>query len=300
MCPFTSARHVLCHQPRSNPLNHAFLCCTISGFSNSKAPTELRHAIRERYTTLLLIKDVKFVDVLAFDALTSMSNLLAESTTVFCTLYGLLWTTETSDCMHRFISPMLASLPYIIRAWQCYLTWYKAGNRPQLINLGKYCAVLPVLWLPVMKYSSTVHMLDMTPVQVAYDRWIDGVWLYAVIIYTAYTFTWDVFMDWGLAWPDATAPVLLRSRLMYSRVWYYYAAMIVNLVLRMCWTLRLSPQLQKHASADAFRLLFELLEVFRRFVWIFFRVEWECVKESYTTPPPSPALPDNLAHIVIA
>lgn len=38
---------------------------------------------------------------------------------------------------------------------------------------------------------------------------------------------------------------------------------------------------QRHASGQAFVFLFEVLEVVRRLVWNFFRVEWECIKEGY-------------------
>lgn len=68
----------------------------------------------------------------------------------------------------------------------------------------------------------------------------------------------------------------------YGNPLFYYCAIIMDLALRLCWSLKLSSHLQRHATGQAFVFLFEILEVFRRFVWNFFRVEWECVKEKYT------------------
>lgn len=47
---------------------------------------------------------------------------------------------------------------------------------------------------------------------------------------------------------------------------------------------------QEHASGQTWIVLFEVLEVFRRWGWIFFRVEWECIskkvgEDAGTLPP---------------
>jgi 5-methylcytosine-specific restriction endonuclease McrBC regulatory subunit McrC len=68
----------------------------------------------------------------------------------------------------------------------------------------------------------------------------------------------------------------------YGSPLYYYAAIFMDFALRLCWSLKLSSHLQRHASGQAWVFLFEVLEVFRRFVWNFFRVEWECVNQKHT------------------
>eukprot|EP00042_Codosiga_hollandica_P053930 m.717828 g.717828 ORF g.717828 m.717828 type:complete len:380 (-) comp58809_c0_seq1:155-1294(-) len=261
------------------------VCVTI-GWSTQKAFSEIRTSIKDRVQGFFAFREVRFIDVLACDALTSMSNLLAESASVICAVLGLFHSTTSSECRFVVLSACLATLPYVIRAWQCFVTWFKAGNRPQLINLGKYLSVVPVIWLPVLKSHPAYHA---DPDQ--RDLFLDQVWLYSVLVYTAYSFTWDIFMDWGLAWPTPAgqhAPFLLRPVTFYDTI-YYYLAIVANLTLRLCWTLKLSARLQMQVPSEAFTFLFELLEVFRRFVWIFFRVEWECVKEGYSTPPSTPS-----------
>lgn len=69
----------------------------------------------------------------------------------------------------------------------------------------------------------------------------------------------------------------------------YYLVMLLNLALRLSWSLRLSAHLYVHATAPALTLLLELLEIFRRFLWNFLRIEWECIKEGHAadlTPSP--------------
>jgi hypothetical protein len=172
---------------------------------------------------------------------------------------------------------MLQSLPYLIRAWHCYIVIRTTGNRPQIINLIKYMSIFPVIILSVLKPTTISATLTDR------DKAIFDWWLYAVVFNTLLSVSWDVFMDWGLAWPDqtGTAPLFLRPTLLYRLPLYYYVSIVVNIALRLCWSLRLSVHLQRQASGPAFAFLFEVLEVFRRFVWNFFRVEWECVKERH-------------------
>lgn len=124
-----------------------------------------------------------------------------------------------------------------------------------------------------------------------HDRFLQILWLYTVTLNTLYSFLWDVIMDWGLAaTPQARYP-LLRDELRYGNAVYYYLAIIMDFALRLCWSLKLSSHLQRHATGQTFVFIFEVLEVFRRFVWNFFRVEWECVKEKVdaSESPPSSA-----------
>ncbi len=74
-------------------------------------------------------------------------------------------------------------------------------------------------------------------------------WLWAVLLNTLYSYAWDVTMDWGLAvTPHPTLP-FLRPRLLYSSPVFYYIAMLVNLALRFCWSLELSPHLQARPAS---------------------------------------------------
>ena len=51
-----------------------------------------------------------------------------------------------------------------------------------------------------------------------------------------------------------------------------------NLLLRLAWSLKLSSHLNARAGGGALVFTVEAAEVFRRWVWVFLRVEWECVR----------------------
>lgn len=65
----------------------------------------------------------------------------------------------------------------------------------------------------------------------------------------------------------------------------YYIAIIIDLTLRCTWSLKLSPHLDHFNDLEGGIFAMELLEVFRRFIWIFFRVETEWSKYKFCDHP---------------
>ena len=55
----------------------------------------------------------------------------------------------------------------------------------------------------------------------------------------------------------------------------YYTAIVLDFILRMTWSLKLSPHLDHWNDLEGGIFGLEVLEVARRWVWIFFRVETE-------------------------
>ena len=55
----------------------------------------------------------------------------------------------------------------------------------------------------------------------------------------------------------------------------YYGAIIIDLMLRCTWSLKLSPHLDHFNDLEGGIFVMEFLEVLRRWMWIFFRVETE-------------------------
>eukprot|EP00053_Salpingoeca_punica_P019145 m.191913 g.191913 ORF g.191913 m.191913 type:complete len:385 (+) comp17577_c0_seq2:363-1517(+) len=252
----------------------------LGAFSRMTLFKEMRHFLRERAVNLVH-GDVVFADVLVADVLTSMSKLLADMQIVVCAVLAIF--SEYPDviaasCIRSWVGPALASLPYAIRAVQCLLVYQSSGNTAQLINFGKYVSSFPVIWLSAIHHQvAPVEGVVMD----AHDQHMQVLWLYAVTINTLYSFLWDVLMDWGLGFPSSPASyTLLRDDLRFGGPLPYYFAIVMDLALRLCWSLKLSSHLQRHATGQAFVFLFEILEVFRRFLWNFFRVEWECIKQN--------------------
>ena len=67
----------------------------------------------------------------------------------------------------------------------------------------------------------------------------------ALLINTLFSYYWDIVHDWDLGHTDA-ANTLLRDQLLFRSPSRYYGAMVVNLVLRFSWGLRLSTHVRLH------------------------------------------------------
>lgn len=72
----------------------------------------------------------------------------------------------------------------------------------------------------------------------------------------------------------------LRSQLLFQDPLIYYVAIFVNFVLRFTWSLKLSSHLHHVADLEVGVFLVEALEILRRWIWVFIRVEWEMLKLS--------------------
>lgn len=80
-------------------------------------------------------------------------------------------------------------------------------------------------------------------------------------------------MDWSLGNPYAKHP-LLREMLAFRRVWVYYAAMVLDIVIRFNWIFyAIFVNDIQHSALLSFMV--SLAEVFRRGIWSIFRVENE-------------------------
>uniref|UniRef100_A0A671P308 Xenotropic and polytropic retrovirus receptor 1 homolog n=1 Tax=Sinocyclocheilus anshuiensis TaxID=1608454 RepID=A0A671P308_9TELE len=97
------------------------------------------------------------------------------------------------------------------------------------------------------------------------------------IINSCYTLLWDLKMDWGLFDRNAGENTLLREEIVYPQKAYYYCAIIEDVILRFAWTIPLSLGVVTTFPniSDILATVLAPLEVFRRFVWNFFRLENE-------------------------
>jgi hypothetical protein len=93
-------------------------------------------------------------------------------------------------------------------------------------------------------------------------------------------------LTWRLSTGTDTGldPYGLRRTRVFSETSYYYTMIFVDLVLRFAWALKLSPHLEHYYDIEGGIFLLEVLEVFRRFLWVFFRVETEWIRARHTLP----------------
>lgn len=93
------------------------------------------------------------------------------------------------------------------------------------------------------------------------------------LLNASYTSVWDLIMDWSLGNAYAAHP-LLRDNLAFRRVWVYYAAMIIDVVVRFNWIFyAIFFHDIQHSALMSF--IIAVSEVSRRGIWTIFRVENE-------------------------
>ncbi|KAF9285758.1 hypothetical protein BGZ68_003584 [Mortierella alpina] len=209
---------------------------------------------------------VEFRDFFLADELNSLSYSIEQAEFAVCA-YAFKWNDLASNCVtsQMWITPFLTALPPWFRFLQCLrryrdtLEWF-----PHLLNGGKYTASLVNLFV----YFSYRHYGG--------DR-LRYAFIGMSTFTSSVTFAWDVYMDWGLfrfgpQGGGAHGHPFLRAELVYTKPAYYYCAVVFDFFGRFAWVLRLMP-LGINGAILSFCLA--LLEVLRRWVWNFFRLENE-------------------------
>lgn len=93
------------------------------------------------------------------------------------------------------------------------------------------------------------------------------------LLNAAYVSVWDLAMDWSLGNAYAKHP-LLREILAFRRVWVYYVAMVLDVIVRFNWIFyAIFAYDIQHSAVLSFVVSFS--EVCRRGMWTIFRVENE-------------------------
>jgi EXS family len=109
-----------------------------------------------------------------------------------------------------------------------------------------------------------------------------------VFLNSFFSFYWDVSKDWDLSLfssahkrNDPEHPYGLRRHRYFHANNMYYAAIIIDFLLRCTWSFKLSPHLDHFNDLEGGIFTMEILEVLRRWMWIFFRVETEWGKSDF-------------------
>lgn len=78
--------------------------------------------------------------------------------------------------------------------------------------------------------------------------------------------------------PNVSFP-FLRPILLLPDPLIYYLAIAIDLILRFTWSLKLSSHLHSIHEVESGIFLMEALEVVRRWMWVYLRLEWEAVRK---------------------
>ncbi|TKS80396.1 Xenotropic and polytropic retrovirus receptor 1 -like protein [Collichthys lucidus] len=169
------------------------------------------------------------------------------------------------------VRAVIQCLPAWFRFVQC-LRRYRDTKRafPHLVNAGKYSTSFFVVTFSALYNTHKVE--SHADAQIFFYLYIS-----CLIVSSCYTLVWDLKMDWGLFDRNAGENTFLREEIVYPQKAYYYSAIVEDVLLRFAWTLTVSLTTVSGISniSDILSTILAPMEVFRRFVWNFFRLENE-------------------------
>eukprot|EP00053_Salpingoeca_punica_P016566 m.156763 g.156763 ORF g.156763 m.156763 type:complete len:645 (-) comp16996_c0_seq4:512-2446(-) len=213
--------------------------------------------------------EVKFEDFWLADQLMSLTLFLLDLQFFFCA------------CGHNFeagvpvcegvaygVRPIMTSLPAWFRFAQC-LRRYRDTRKafPHLVNAGKYASVFCVVL-----FSSLSTQEKQDNLKASFSAYV-VLWAVSAAINTIYSGLWDVKMDFGLLAKKTDYP-FLRKELLYP-VWFYYFAIVNNVICRLAWTISISVGFFNVWFNDGLVAMLAAVELYRRFIWNFLRLENE-------------------------
>ncbi|KAJ2941525.1 hypothetical protein O0L34_g14569 [Tuta absoluta] len=161
-------------------------------------------------------------------------------------------------------------VPAWTRFWQCIRRYRDSKEAfPHLVNAGKYSTTFFVVIFATCRVYFKGRYAD------GYDNPFLYLWFGCQLVSSLYTYTWDVKMDWGLfsCGPNHENK-FLREEVVYSTGFYYFA-IVEDFVLRFIWTLSFVLTENNIVGGETMTSVLAPLEVFRRFIWNFFRLENE-------------------------
>ncbi|XP_074078274.1 solute carrier family 53 member 1 isoform X1 [Macrotis lagotis] len=227
---------------------------------------------------------VGFADFWLADQLNSLTVLLLDLEYMICFYsFELKWDESKgllpdkmggTDICHSYnygVRAIVQCIPAWLRFVQC-LRRYRDTRRafPHLANAGKYSTTFFVVTFSALYRTHSARNHSDT-----------SVFFYLLIVFyiisSCYTLFWDLKMDWGLFDRNAGENTFLREEIVYPQKAYYYSAIIEDVILRFSWTIQIyviTLNLTPYVG-DIISTVFAPLEVFRRFVWNFFRLENE-------------------------
>ena len=195
---------------------------------------------------------VYFGDFWLADQLNSTVAILLDIQYMTCYMIADTWygNVDTSVCTSsgNGIRPVISCLPALWRLLQCFRCYYDTRNVKHLLNALKYFTTFPVVVFATMFATKVPPTFVIWELNLGKVGWILILWLISAFIHAVYTFVWDIYCDWGL-W-DFSKGTYYRRTLVYKYKVIYLAAMLVDLVLRFAWALKVSLAIVWHLDSD--------------------------------------------------
>lgn len=269
-------------------------------YANSMSPGQVRI-----WTTMKRIlrgginsQSMRSNDILISDSLVSFAKVIND--------FGLfIWTCYIggSRAYNYKLEFVILCIPTCIRIKQCWYEYKTTKQVQHLLNLVKYGTGLGPLIVNVFIKSTLVNTNDEAKQSgqlinelTSLNKW----WYVLLTLNSTYSFIWDIKMDWNLQLfnklfnPNAQFHVLRIHKAYTNSV--YFIAIVIDFVLRFIWVLKLfiiNEQLHDseikliHVFStflfgyDAYSfgyVVIEILEILRRWLWCFIKLESDWVK----------------------
>uniref|UniRef100_A0A7N0TA21 Uncharacterized protein n=1 Tax=Kalanchoe fedtschenkoi TaxID=63787 RepID=A0A7N0TA21_KALFE len=157
----------------------------------------------------------------------------------------------------------VAVIPYWFRFLQCLRRLFEEKSGTEGLNALKYLSTI----VAVLFRTANERYAGRFTLRII-------VWTTSVVA-TVFNTYWDIVKDWGLLQRNSKNP-WLRDKLLIPDKSVYFVAIIVNVILRLAWMqtvmgYREAPFLHRTAMVA----LVACLEIIRRGIWNFFRLENE-------------------------
>ncbi|GAV79395.1 SPX domain-containing protein/EXS domain-containing protein [Cephalotus follicularis] len=202
-----------------------------------------------------------------------------------------------------FLADHLTSQIQAIRSIELYICYYGLGEYSQRQNkchsYGVYnvfyfiVAVIPY-WLRFLQclrrfcedkdaihaYNGLKYSLTIVAVVIrtAFELKKGVTWmvlaLVSSVVATVMNTFWDIFVDWGLLRRHSKNSYL-RDKLLVSHKSVYFVAMVLNVILRLAWLQLVLDFNLNSLHQMAITIVSSCLEIIRRGIWSFFRLENE-------------------------
>ncbi|KAK7295400.1 hypothetical protein RJT34_18307 [Clitoria ternatea] len=209
---------------------------------------------------------VNLPDNFLADQLTSQVQAFRSLEFYVCYYFWGNFKTRSNKCLeseiYKTLYLIVAIIPFWIRCLQCIRRLLEERNMMHGLNGLKYISTLVAL---VMRSTNELDRGMVWKVLAATSSSIATI---------ANTY-WDIVIDWGLLRRNSRNP-WLRDKLSVPNKSVYFVAMVLNVILRLAWMqsvlgIKEAPFLHR----TALTALVACLEILRRGIWNFFRLENE-------------------------
>ncbi|XP_030483156.2 phosphate transporter PHO1 homolog 3 isoform X1 [Cannabis sativa] len=208
---------------------------------------------------------VSLPDFFLADQLTSQVQAFRSLVFYVCYYFWGDFTKRQHKCLgndvYKAFNLVVAIIPYWFRLLQCIRRLLEEKDGMQGLNGLKYFSTIIAVSMRILFDSKKDPLIKFLVISSSLIATIAGTY-------------WDLVIDWGLLRRDSKNP-WLRDKLILQQKSVYFVAMVVNVALRLAW---LQTVLQFQIASlhpKALIAIVASLEIIRRGIWNFFRIENE-------------------------